>query len=211
MRLPINRIFSGALTPVLARLPVTPHQVTLLSLGLGLAAAWAFLSGSRQGWFWGAILFEGSYVLDNCDGELARLKGSSSGFGSWIDFISDAVVHVAFFVCLGFGLAKHEAQARWEVLGVLAGLGVFLTYLFYLMDQVKKRGQAAWIHPDGPIGEKTATRVGRIKTVLREDFALVVGAWVVWGPMSVLLWAGVLGAWVYSLTGALALASRDPR
>ncbi len=207
VKLPLNRNLSQALTPWLAQLPLSPNQVTGLSLGCGLAAAWNFLQGTPAGWLWGALWFEASYILDNCDGELARMKGLISGLGSWIDLITDCFIHIAFFLSLAWGLARSEPEAGWETLGILAAIGVFLTYLFYVMGEVKKRGRGAWLHPDPPLEETTVSLSGRIKAVARGDFALVVLASAFVGPMAWLLWAGMVGAWVSSALGVLARAA----
>ena len=53
------------MTPVLARVQMTPNLVTAMSLLLGLVAAWSFSFGNAQGDFTGALLFLGCYILDN--------------------------------------------------------------------------------------------------------------------------------------------------
>jgi len=122
----INRRISQRVTPWLVPLRVTPNQVTLLSLAAGLIGAWHFREGTAGAWLAGALWLQLSYVLDNCDGELARLTGRSSGFGSWLDTISDCVIHTAFFFWLGVGVARSHTGPLWIWLGVLAAAGVFL-------------------------------------------------------------------------------------
>ena len=79
----------------------TPNQVTLTGIVAGLAAAFCYLHGG-MGWsLAGAILFLVSYLLDNCDGDLARLKGLQSRLGARFDDFGDWVVHTALFLALG--------------------------------------------------------------------------------------------------------------
>src|ERR1700690_616249 len=63
----------------LARTSVTPNQITLATLLVFLAGAavMAFLPG-RAALCTAAGIIEISYVLDCADGQLARLKGTSS-------------------------------------------------------------------------------------------------------------------------------------
>ena len=73
------------------RTSITPNQLTLAALFLGLLAALCFL---RADWYWllaGAVLFHLSFVLDCMDGKIARLKGTGSVFGSWLDYVFDRI------------------------------------------------------------------------------------------------------------------------
>src|SRR5699024_8728465 len=59
---------------------ITPNQLTVGALVLGLAAAVCFFLAD---WYWllaGAVLFHLSFVLDCMDGKIARLKGNGSVF-----------------------------------------------------------------------------------------------------------------------------------
>ena len=58
------------------RTPITPNQVTLLSLAGGLAAAWCFTAGVGPALAWGALWYALANILDCADGQLARLQGS---------------------------------------------------------------------------------------------------------------------------------------
>ena len=90
----ISRRF--ALAPFL-KLPITPNQYTTLSLVLGLCAAGLLVFHS---WMWNivaAVLFFTNYILDNCDGEIARAKGLCTTFGKHYDTFVDWLVHSMFF------------------------------------------------------------------------------------------------------------------
>jgi phosphatidylglycerophosphate synthase len=74
---------------------VSPNFVTLLSIVFGIATGVAMLSSFE--WHLqvaGACLFI-SAVLDCADGQLARLRGTSSAFGRMLDGVADAVVSIA--------------------------------------------------------------------------------------------------------------------
>ncbi|MBB4934558.1 phosphatidylglycerophosphate synthase [Lipingzhangella halophila] len=71
------------------RTSLTPNQLTVAALVLGLGAAGCFAMAS---WPWlvaGALLFHLSFVLDCMDGKIARLKGNGTIFGSWLDYVFD--------------------------------------------------------------------------------------------------------------------------
>ncbi|MDP7667864.1 MAG: CDP-alcohol phosphatidyltransferase family protein, partial [Rhodospirillales bacterium] len=103
--LPLIRQVSRLLTPVLMRLPVTANQVTAASLVAGLAASALVPVGGRPAGLGGGVLLFVSYALDNCDGEIARLKNQATRFGERFDNFTDWVVHATFFAALGVAAA----------------------------------------------------------------------------------------------------------
>ena len=83
---------------------ITPNAVTLVSMGLGIGAGIAALSGSVQGFLLCAFLYQAANCLDCADGQLARLTGTGSPEGRIIDGIGDIVVNVSIFLCAILGL-----------------------------------------------------------------------------------------------------------
>jgi phosphatidylglycerophosphate synthase len=81
---------------VLARLllptPFSPNLVTLGSIVLGCLAGVAIFSGFRGHLPLAGGLIFSSAVLDCADGQLARLRKSSSAFGRMLDGVADLVV-----------------------------------------------------------------------------------------------------------------------
>ena len=77
----VNRKISLLVTRRLAATHITPNQITLFNLGLGLAAAACMLNGGYFAALLGALLFLLSSILDGCDGEIARLKFQQSRLG----------------------------------------------------------------------------------------------------------------------------------
>jgi len=118
---PLIRQLSSRLTVVLVRLPVTPNQITLVSIGFGLASIACFTRGNALP---GALLFVVSYVLDNCDGEVARFKRMQSRLGKMLDEVGDWFVHTALFVALGVALTDSLDSRLWFWLGCSGALGV---------------------------------------------------------------------------------------
>lgn len=203
MQLSINRRISERLTPWLAVWGFSPDQVTVLSFTGGLLASWNFCQGTAGGWLVGGLLFELSYVLDNCDGELARLTRRVSGIGSWLDLVADGLIHVAFFISLGAGLYRFYSDRSWLVLGAASAAGVVLTYVTFFIQQIRQRGGAAWLHPDPPECIAPCNAQGKLRKVAREDFSLVVLGSAVVHEMRWLLWAGLMGAHLYWVLTAL--------
>lgn len=119
--LPYDQRIARRLVRPLARTGVTPNQITWSSLLLALAAAALFASGAAAASAWAAGLFVLARFLDHFDGELARLTGSSSRFGYYLDYAAGALSYTALFVGIGIGLSGG-ALGSWAL--VLAATGV---------------------------------------------------------------------------------------
>ena len=65
---------------------------------------------------WAALLVQAKTVLDNADGQLARLTGRASAFGRYLDSAMDLVVNAALFSALGW----RSGNAAVALLGFLA-------------------------------------------------------------------------------------------
>ena len=71
-------------------------------------------------------------MLDNCDGEIARIKDMSSEFGAKFDDIVDWVVDAFFFISLGYGVSEVSGHSFWFFLGIIAASGAFIDYIIDL-------------------------------------------------------------------------------
>jgi phosphatidylglycerophosphate synthase len=101
------------------RLPITPNQVTVLSMISGFVAAWYFSLGTSSSVMAGAIWYAVANVLDCSDGQLARLQQSGTFLGRVIDGVADYFSSTAIFIGLGLGLALSGHSLWWLV--VLSG------------------------------------------------------------------------------------------
>ncbi|TDD82374.1 CDP-alcohol phosphatidyltransferase family protein [Actinomadura rubrisoli] len=111
------------------RTRVTPNQLTVGALILGLAAGACFTAASWPWLLLGALLYHLSFTLDCMDGKVARLKGTGSVFGAWLDYIFDRVRVLACAIALMGGqyAATHNVAYVWTAVAV-----VFLDMLRYM-------------------------------------------------------------------------------
>ena len=119
----VERPISLRIVRRLARTAITPNQITLFSVAVGLAGASFFLSTLWQLQTAGALLFLAHSILDGCDGELARLRFQQTRLGGVIDYWGDNVVHIVTFVCMAIGWSLSIAAAWPLSLGAAAALG----------------------------------------------------------------------------------------
>src|SRR5258708_21819276 len=90
---PIDIYVHRPLAYLLARacysLPVSPDAITGLSILAGIASAVSLLSAFPYHLQIGGLLLFGSAVLDCADGQLARMRGTSSVVGRMLDGSAD--------------------------------------------------------------------------------------------------------------------------
>jgi phosphatidylglycerophosphate synthase len=119
------RNVSLRLTAALVRTPVTANQLTGLMICVGLFAA---LAAALPGLPWALVaagLVLVYFVLDLCDGEVARWRGTTSVTGVYLDRVGHYVVEAALLVAYGFR-AGGQQLGGWTTLGCLGALFVVL-------------------------------------------------------------------------------------
>ncbi len=82
---------------------VRPNHLTVLRLGVGIAACVLLAMGSRSDAVWSGVLWIVTCILDRADGELARIGDLRSECGKTLDFYSDLILDSLWF--LGAGIA----------------------------------------------------------------------------------------------------------
>jgi len=124
----INRPCSRLLTRLLVHVPVTPNQVSLVSLALGLAAAWQLWYATPQSALLGFVLYLLAVVVDHSDGALARLTFRESHLGRWLDVGVDTVSNM--LLVLGMAATAGAVSGQPIVLaGALAAFGIVMSAL----------------------------------------------------------------------------------
>ncbi len=123
----IIRKISGFITGFLVRTPVTPNQVTVISLILGLIAAVIFSFGGHTHTITAGLIFFLCIVFDQCDGEVARIKSMESEFGRSFDIIVDSIVSAAIVAGITFALYKTSGSGFHIIIGLLAIIGISIS------------------------------------------------------------------------------------
>ena len=109
----------------LSRTPITPNQITLFSIFLGLYVAWLFGQGGAVANV-AAALFMVTVWLDHVDGELARATDRTSKFGHYFDHCAAMTNYVAMFIGAGIGARAGIFGDFSIVLSIAAGVSIVL-------------------------------------------------------------------------------------
>lgn len=158
----VNRPAGRAVAAALRHSRFTPNHVTAAGAVLTYGALiWlAFGAGPAPASAAVGVLLALGYILDSADGQLARLQGTSSAFGEWLDHVLDngriAVMHIAAF-CF---LARTTSV---DPLLLAAGCGLFLlasSTIFFggaLLDQLRRNARSRQPAPSGGGGPPAGT------------------------------------------------------
>jgi phosphatidylglycerophosphate synthase len=119
----VERRISLAISRRIIYTSLTPNQISIFSILLGLLSGLLFLTQHRTLHVTGAILLLISSIIDGCDGEIARLRYQESRLGSWMDFLGDNCVHMCVFFCIGMGLYRQGHGTVYLILGIIAVMG----------------------------------------------------------------------------------------
>lgn len=95
------RIISFVFVKIIYPLPITPNQLSMAALIMGIVSAFFFAAGTAEANFMAAIFYAFYYLFDLSDGQVARLKKNGTRVGRIIDGIADYVTHFAIYIALG--------------------------------------------------------------------------------------------------------------
>ncbi|HEY1887392.1 MAG TPA: CDP-alcohol phosphatidyltransferase family protein, partial [Roseiarcus sp.] len=192
----VERPISLAISRRLAATAITPNQMSLISIAVGICGGPFFLSSRPLMQTIGALLFLAHSILDGCDGELARLKFQQSRWGGVLDFWGDNIVHIVIFACMaiGWSLAAGTLWPLWlgagAVLGTLGSAGFVYWRLMRLKDGADTLFTSVSESPDRPL-----TRL--LDSASRRDFIYLVILLALFGRSNWFLVMAGIGAPIY--------------
>jgi len=195
-----NRPCGRPLSKMLAHTPISPNAVSLVSTGIGLAAAAGFATGAYPAAVAAALLFQLSAIVDCVDGDLARVLFKESPLGKWLDLAGDQVVHVAVFAAIAAGVIRGGGTPWAAWLGASAVLGAAFSFAVVL------RGMRR------PAGEQGERLKKLIDALTNRDFSVLVLALACFDRLEWFLWLAAVGShvfWLAALALQLGAASRS--
>jgi phosphatidylglycerophosphate synthase len=132
---------------------ITPNRLTMAAFLLGLGAAACFAQQEYRWLVAGAVLFHLSFVIDCMDGKVARLTGSGSVFGAWLDYVFDRLRVLVCTIALMGGQFARTGNLMFLWAG---GAVIFLDMFRYLnalqMGKVKNDMRARIAESHGESG-----------------------------------------------------------
>lgn len=134
-----HRPLAARLVNLVAPTPVMPNHLTFTALAVGASCGFAFYAGGQNSaWIVvGALLLFASIILDCADGQLARVRGTSSMLGRALDGGSDYFPTTSAFYGLAFLLQQRVPELGWWVWILGYSAGASMVWHCFLYDGVK--------------------------------------------------------------------------
>lgn len=184
----VNRRVGRALAALCWRLGLSPNAVTGVSAAL-TATALAVLATAPPtvlvGVLVGGLLLLG-YAFDSADGQVARLSGTASPAGEWLDHLVDVIKTAALPLALAIGLFRAQAVPdAWLLVPMLASVvGVALFFAMILTEQLRRQ------HSTVPVADRGVTRATtggwvRALLVLPMDYGVLCLSFLLLGALPV--------------------------
>lgn len=185
-----NRYLSRPITVLLARTPVTPNQVTILSGLIGIAAGGLIARGGHWDAVVGALVLQLSAVFDDVDGELARLTQQFSEWGEMLDNSMDTVTHLAVFTGIIIAVSRTQGTEAvlWPGAMLLSGVAITFALVTYLEQRVFPNSV------DSPVMRRLK---GFVELLSGRDSSLVVLGFAAFGRLDWFLYGAAIGAHVF--------------
>ena len=173
VRYPLTRfVYRPVSVPIASALkntPLTPTHVTYISAALSFGGGIAF--GFRA-YLLGALLTLLGSITDCVDGDLARISGTTSKSGAYLDHVFDRWTDAALIVGLTFSSLEELAPV-----GIAALIGTFMT------SYTRTKAQAVGTDCEVGIGGRDARM---LVLVVTGAFALVFAGLAIVAAMSLI-------------------------
>jgi len=120
---------------------ITANQVTGLSLVMGVLSAISFIWGGESSHLWAGFFLYLKILLDNVDGNLARVRGEESRLGRFFDSLTDFTVSLLVYFSAMFRLVMDTGEWGWVFLALAALLSSYLHCSYFVYYLVKYTDQ----------------------------------------------------------------------
>ena len=193
----VNRPLGRVLASVCFGLRMTPNQVTGLS-ALATGAGLVLLVSGEPSPIRAvgvAVLLVLGFALDSADGQVARLTGSGSPAGEWLDHVVDAgkivAVHAAILIT---AYRFWSTEPIWYLVPLAFQVVSVVTFVGGLLTELLLRRSANATSTTSAIGEGGARRPSRARAIalLPADYGILSLSFILTG------WPGAFVV-VYSL------------
>lgn len=176
-----------------ARRGLTPNQVTLISITLGVAAAACFATGDRPWMIAGGLLIYFAFVFDCVDGQVARYARKFGVLGAWLDATFDRFKEYVVFAGLALGwVVSGNGDDIWIL--ALAAIGLqsvrhLLDFSFGISNRRKPPAQLPTLPLDAPDDRDLRKALERRKVERSQGLRGVLKMWTRAGKFRAVHWA----------------------
>ena len=192
----VNRPLGRVIAAAAFQLGLTPNQVTYISAVFSFAGivALAVLPPTWLGGFIVSLALVVGYALDSADGQLARLRGTGSVVGEWLDHMIDAVKNSSLHLAVLVAAYRYFELPNDAWLLIPMAFTVVSAVHFFgmiLVDQLgRNRGHGNSSKAPAPQGRDAMRSLMKIPT----DYGVLCLIFASWGAPSIFFFVYTLCA-----------------
>lgn len=163
------RRLSPHLTRVIVATPISANGVTWLMILAGVLAAVSLSLGGIAGAVGALLLVQVQLLLDCCDGEVARWRGTSSPVGVYLDRIAHHVTEAALPIGLGVSAdGGWDSVDGWTTISlVVAVLVLLIKAESHLVPVARAEAGLPLLRDEARVAAPRARGLARVRRTLR--------------------------------------------
>ena len=184
-----SSLFSIPISSFLVKTFLTPNQVTVIGLFIGLASGFFFAQGNYLSGIIGGLLLVATAIWDCCDGDVARLKFMESDFGESLDTTCDNIINIFVFTGIMLGVASSKGLAQALTPFFLLSVGGCLIFFFIYFP---KGGKGSFF--------KNTPIYNVIQILASRNFIYIIFIFCVFGKLDWFLWCAGIGSNIFAFS-----------
>jgi phosphatidylglycerophosphate synthase len=194
----VIRPVSIHLTRLFLLMGISANAVSVLKGLIAVCGAILFVGEDVALLLGGILLLQLAFLLDACDGEVARHRGTNRwAGGEYLDKIGDAASRGLLHACWGIGAWQVSGRIIWVAVGAFVG-ALWLVQRFCLLETLL---ESIASHPEGPLRAGERAAIGRIFVQGRQGGRFEHLLSIIYHPMINLVTILVLSEVLVSLIG----------
>lgn len=169
---------SKQITKFLYGTSVTPHQVILFSLIIGIASSIMIVQNNFIVVIIGAVLLFYKNVLDKVDGSLARAKGMATRRGRFYDSIADFIVSFSLFTAIAYKLTlTYQSYWIWIISysALITSMLQCSFFIYYEVAFIKQSGKNTINRLLENVTEEDLKKEDKLTIFLQRIFQVIYG------------------------------------
>ncbi len=133
------RPISFVVAKVFVKFPVTPNQISFLSMVAGIISGIFFSFGDERSFIYGGLFYLLCHIFDLTDGMVARLKKNGTPLGRIIDGWVDYITSIAVFLGFLLGLLKGNFDLPFGPWPLMIAASVALAVHSVIIDYYRQQ------------------------------------------------------------------------
>ncbi|MCP4158107.1 MAG: CDP-alcohol phosphatidyltransferase family protein [bacterium] len=150
-------------------LPITPNQISVLSMVAGVTSGVLYARGDKTSFVYAGLFYALSHILDCCDGMIARLKKNGSPMGRIIDGWADYVTSISVYIGFWIGLSKGVFELPAPVWLLVVPAGISMIFHCMKVDYYRHEFMAHALGKTNPVNQELEFFTNHLENLKKQN------------------------------------------